>query len=107
MEESLVKYSKLSMITATNRFNICREEAVMKLGRILVQQVCMALDHGEFGSISITSEVVQHDHRLVVTVHLSLFHQLDCASSSSTLISKQIKTKQLEEKPFFSQNILF
>jgi len=31
MEESLVRYSKLSIITATNRFNICREEAIMQL----------------------------------------------------------------------------
>lgn len=31
MEESLVRYSKLSIITATNRFNICREEATMQL----------------------------------------------------------------------------
>lgn len=33
MEESLVRYSKLSIITATNRFNICREEAIMQLER--------------------------------------------------------------------------
>lgn len=32
MEESLVRYSKLSIITATNRFNICRDEAMMELG---------------------------------------------------------------------------
>lgn len=31
MEESLVRYSKLSIITATKRFNICREEATMQL----------------------------------------------------------------------------